>query len=121
MRDTLVGTATEINYLAFGIDKKEYHTQLFSEIHRLLQRDNSCDVNERIKSFDIFIMNHKLFDENIHKKVDVSHGQYYTLPVYIRNAIDHPDSGREFSDNDLSKSIDLLRSLLKDIINQRKH
>lgn len=121
MRDTLVGTATEINYLAFGIDKKEYHTQLFSEIHRLLQRDNSCDVNERIKSFDIFIMNHKLFDENIHKKVDESHGQYYTLPVYIRNAIDHPDSGREFSDDDLSKSIDLLRSLLKDIINQRKH
>ena len=38
--------------------------------------------------------------------------QYNTLPTYIRNAIDHPDSGNRFTDDELRRSIEFLIQLL---------
>jgi hypothetical protein len=37
---------------------------------------------------------------------------YETLPTYIRNAIDHPNSGNTYTDEQLAISTELLRSLL---------
>ena len=38
---------------------------------------------------------------------------YQTLPTYIRNAIDHPDSGNTFTDEELNISIELLVELCR--------
>ena len=66
-----------------------------------------------IKECDDFIFNHPLFDSAKYGKAS-SYGrtQYNTLPTYIRNAIDHPDSGNRFTDDELRKSIEFLIQLL---------
>lgn len=109
MKDVLLGDSSEVNYLAFDVDKKEYHMQLFSAIHRILQSDQSY---QSISSVDDYIKNSPYYEEQKHKKEDSSHGHYYTLPVYIRNAIDHPESGRVYTNEEITTSIELLRKLL---------
>ena len=112
-------SSAEINYLAFGVEKKDYHIQLFSALHNKLQNIPENEVNAHIASIDCYIKNHRLYDTVRHEKEDTSHNHYYTLPVFIRNAIDHPDSGRRFSDNDLDVSIALLRDIYKEVAERR--
>lgn len=38
---------------------------------------------------------------------------YQTLPTFIRNSIDHPDSGYSYTENELRKSIELLIKLCR--------
>ena len=45
---------------------------------------------------------------------------HYTLPVFIRNAIDHPDSERIVEDADLDISISLLRDIYKHVIEEKR-
>lgn len=77
------------------------------------------EVNAHIASIDCYIKNHRLYDTVRHEKEDTSHNHYYTLPVFIRNVIDHTDSGRRFSDNDLDVSIALLRDIYKEVAERR--
>lgn len=113
-------SSAEINYLAFGVEKKDYHIQLFSALHNKLQSIPESGVNGNIKSIDRYIKNHKLYDIGKHEKEDKSHYHYYTLPVFIRNAIDHPKSRRGFSDDELEVSIALLREIYKGVVAENK-
>ncbi len=99
-------TAAETNYLAFNIASIDYHIELYGYLQ----------MKERkpyIKDCDDFIFNHPLFDSAKYGKAS-SYGrtQYNTLPTYIRNAIDHPDSGNRFTDDELRRSIEFLIQLL---------
>lgn len=98
-------TASEINYLAFGIASVDYHIALYGRLQLMAQK-------HRIAECDAFIAQHQDYDPTIHEKIDTSqYGNYTTWPTYIRNAIDHPDSGRQYTPEDLHKSIKLLRKL----------
>lgn len=98
-------TASEINYLAFGIASVDYHIALYGRIQLMEQKHS-------ISACDTFIAQHQDYDPTIHEKIDNSqYGNYQTWPTYIRNAIDHPDSGRQYMPEDLHKSIQLLRKL----------
>ena len=98
-------TASEINYLAFGIASIDYHTALYGRLQLMAQK-------HRIAECDAFIAQHQDYVPTIHEKIDTSqYGNYTTWPTYIRNAIDHPDSGRQYTPDDLHKSIKLLRKL----------
>jgi len=98
-------TASEINYLAFGIASIDYHIALYGRI-QLMEQIHS------ISACDTFIAQQQDYDPIIHEKIDNSqYGNYQTWPTYIRNAIDHPDSGRQYTPEDLHKSIQLLRKL----------
>ena len=98
-------TASEINYLAFGIASVDYHIALYGRLQLMTQK-------HRIAECDAYIAGHADYDPAIHAKFDNSpYGNYSTLPTYIRNAIDHPDSGRQCTPEDLHKSIELLRKL----------
>lgn len=63
-------------------------------------------------------MGNSLYDSSKHEKryffVDNSGRTrtFVTLPVYIRNAIDHPDSFHSFADDELKRSIELLIKIL---------
>lgn len=106
-------SSAEVNYLAFGVEKKDYHIQLFGALHNMLQGITDSGVTHSILSMDHYIKNHPFYDSLKHEREDSSHGHYDTLTVYIRNAIDHPDSGRRYSDSDLDISIGLLRDIYK--------
>ena len=98
-------TAAEINYLAFGIATVDYHIAQYGRLQLMEQK-------HRIAACDAFIGQHQDYDPTIHEKIDNSqYGNYTTWPTYIRNAIDHPDFGRQYTPEDLHKSIQLLRKL----------
>lgn len=103
----------EINYLAFGVQKVEYHIQLYAALHNLLQAKTGTNVATSIASIDRYIKQHSYYDSSKHEREDTAYGpHYYTLPTYTRNAIDHPDSTRRYNEEDLVVSIDLLRQYL---------
>lgn len=95
---------SEVNYAAFGIISEDYLLALYCYIQE------SRDF-EHIKDVDLFLENHHLFLDSMFR-VDKSHKtEYRTLPTYIRNAICHPNSDRTYSEDELHKSIEFLRSV----------
>lgn len=99
-------TSAEVNYLAFGIISNDYHIQLYSYLQ---SRENRFAV----KALDDYIKSQQAYIPALHRKPSTNpHGtSYETLPTYIRNAIDHPDSGNTFTIEELETSIKLLTSL----------
>ena len=47
--------------------------------------------------------------------------RHETLPTYIRNTIDHPDSGRKYEQAELRKSIVYLRNLITEYLHDGKY
>ena len=99
--------AAEVNYLAFDIKSIDYHIALYGDLQTQTGKT-------KISEMDSYIEAQTEYDSLLHEKMDnSSYGPYKTLPTYIRNAIDHPDSGRIYTEEELEKSIVLLRELCK--------
>ena len=101
-------TAAETNYLAFGVASTDYHIELYGYLQ-------TKTMNHHIKSCDAYIAGQSQYDTTKHEKIDNSfqNQSYKTLPTYIRNAIDHPNSNRSYTYEELKTSIELLRELCK--------
>ena len=106
-------TSAEINYNAFNIISNDYHIELYGYLQNkvaVLNNKSDCTVKE----CDNYILNSKWYDSTKHYKNYVyinSNGKKYeydTLPSYIRNCIDHPDSSKVFTQEELRISIELL-------------
>lgn len=98
-------TSAEVNYEAFHIASKDYHNQLYAYLQKLKNVTS-------VKKTDDVILQSDFYNNEIHSK-DSSYRNihYKTLPTYIRNAIDHPDNGNDFTDDELEKSIELLKEI----------
>ncbi len=98
----------EINYIAFGVLSTDYHIQLYGYLQ-------SKENKNTIKDCDDYIEHSPFYNSSIHSKPSTNpHGtSYNTLPTYIRNTIDHPDSGNTFTEDELKNSIELLIQLCK--------
>ena len=69
----------------------------------------------KIKECDNYIKNHPSYDSNKYgKRSQYGNTQYETLCTYIRNAIDHPDSGNTYTKEELRTSIEFLIELCKE-------
>lgn len=110
--DLILDEATfpEVQYLIFGIPTIEYHICLYGKLQakwgtNVKETDNKICEHQKIKS------------EKIHTTYTYKNGyteDYYTLPTYIRNKIDHPDNlENDFTDEQLQESIELLRNIIK--------
>ncbi len=107
-------TIAETNYLAFGLASIDYHVGLYSYLQSLLHSPS-------IIKLDHFIRHHAAFNPSRHELTDqFADATYFTLPTYIRNAINHPESGREFTPTQLRVSIDLLRQICQSENNKCK-
>lgn len=119
IEEAMLGTysSAEVNYLAFGVDKMDYHIQLFGALHNALQDISGSGVTNTIASIDQYIRKHPCYDVTKHEREDTSYKNrhYYTLPAYIRNEIDHPDGVRSYNEGDMDLSIELLRAIYKDL------
>jgi hypothetical protein len=100
-------TNAETNYLAFDIISNDYHIELFG----WLQQKESKNT---VKSCDDFIKNHSLYNSSLYNKSS-SFGTttYNTICTYIRNAIDHPDPSRTYTESELRISTELLIQLCR--------
>jgi predicted ATP-binding protein involved in virulence len=100
-------TSAEVNYIAFGIASNDYHIELYGHLQ-------NKESKTSVKSCDDFIASHPSYNSSMHAKPS-SHGttSYATLPTYIRNAIDHPDPSRPFTQSELEISIKLLIDLCR--------
>lgn len=102
-------TSAETNYIAFDIISNDYHIELYG----YLQQKYSLNT---VKDCDDYIIRQPQYDSTRHAKPS-SHPNgrttYTALSTYIRNAIDHPDSGNTFTDEELRISIELLQELLR--------
>ena len=100
-------TSAETNYLAFGVPSTDYHIELYA----YLQMKTN---NHTIEACDAYIAQQSQYDRTKHEKLDrYRNHNYQTLPTYIRNAIDHPDSGRSYTEEEFKASIELLIELCR--------
>lgn len=97
-------TAAEINYLAFGVHTVDYHIALYGDFQ--LQTGKSA-----IAAADTEIALQPEYVPAQHEKIDTYRPGYKTLPTYIRNKIDHPDSPRVYTEEEFERSILLLRNI----------
>lgn len=101
-------TNAETNYLAFDLVSNDYHIELYG----WLQQKES---KHTVKACDDHIITQPQYNPAIHAKTSSNpHGTTYnSLTTYIRNAIDHPDPSRTFTDMELRSSIELLIELVR--------
>ena len=98
----------EVNYNAFGVLSTDYHIQLYGYLQSIIHKAT-------IKDCDAYIAQSPFYNPSIHSKPSPNPRgpQYTTLPTYIRNAIDHPNSGNKYTEDELEKSIELLIQLCR--------
>lgn len=106
-------TAAELNYVAFDIVSNDYHIELYGYLQQKVARSLgkfSCSVKE----CDTYITQQSEYIVTLHEKIS-SHNTttYSSLSTYIRNAIDHPDPNRTFTEDELRCSIELLIKLCR--------
>ena len=111
-------TSAEINYNAFNIISNDYHIELYGYLQSKIAASTGFGCT--VKDCDEFIKQHLDYDVNLHYKpshyTNPKNGHqinYETLPTYIRNAIDHPDSTGTFTGEELQISIELLMRLCR--------
>lgn len=97
--------SAEIDYLIFGMSTYEYHIRLFCYYKELSQCEYISNVDEVIHKSDLYDSGL----DRIGRK-----GKMESLPVYVRNSIDHPgEHGRKVDEPLLKQSIELLRELIQ--------
>lgn len=97
-------TAAEINYLAFGVCMVDYHIALYGDFQFQTGKSTIATADTHIQSQPEYIPAQ-------HEKLDTCGYRYRTLPTYIRNKIDHPDSPRVYTEAEFERSILLLRNI----------
>jgi predicted ATP-binding protein involved in virulence len=100
-------TSAETNYLAFDIVSNDYHIELYGWLQQK-------ELKNTIKSCDDFIKIQSQYNPPIHNKTS-SYGTttYDTISTFIRNAIDHPDPSRTFTESELRTLTELLIELCR--------
>lgn len=101
-------TSAETNYLAFDIVSNDYHIELYG----YLQQKESLSS---VKLCDNYIKGHHFYNSSIHSKLSSNPNgtTYGTLSTFVRNAIDHPDPSRTFTESELRTSTELLIELCR--------
>ncbi len=108
-------TFSELDYVVFHIPSLEYHDELFNRFAYQIGKNSNIAIDERIQKFV-----KKLYKNDINQfernRVYSVHGQLYstnTLPTYIRDFFHHPNEMKAPTEEELVKSIKLMRELVK--------
>lgn len=102
-------TLAEINYEAFNIASKDYHNELYSYLQDLIGLHYISDVDKSLLNSGMITEELKCESKNP-TNIRI---KYHTLPTKIRNHIDHPNNGNDFSDEELILSTEFLRAICR--------
>lgn len=109
--DKKTSSYASISFEVFDIPSTDYHNELYSLLHeKFIDDDLSDNQRSYIKYFD-----EKYFHGEKKLKLDKpwkTHANSSTLPTYIRNCIHHPEGTNTYNDDELKRSINILRSYL---------
>ena len=109
-------TLAEIKYAIFDLYTTDYHSLLYGFIQENYVKDINGNIinNPNVKQTDDWLKTKNVTLKHYRKQLsqnDVK--EYDTLPTYIRNCIDHPDSSIIYSESELKLSINNLISVIQ--------
>lgn len=106
-------TASEINYVAFGVPSIDYHIALYGTIQSKYGVHYITDCDNKIASCAPY------YDDAKHKKPTPNPNKpsspYITVCTKVRNKIDHPDTAPVYTDEEMVDSIELMRTILLNV------
>lgn len=108
-------TFAELDYVVFHIPSLEYHDELFNRFAYQIGKNSTVAVDEKTQKLikKIYKNDTNQFEKT---RVYVVHGKPYstnTIPTYIRDFFHHPNEIQAPSEDELIKSIELMRALVK--------
>ena len=108
-------TFAELDYVVFHIPSLEYHDELFNRFAYQIGKNSTVAVDEKTQKLikKIYKNDTNQFEKT---RVYVVHGKPYstnTIPTYIRDFFHHPNEIQAPSEDELIKSIELMRTLVK--------
>lgn len=100
-------TASEINYAAFGIPSVDYHIALYGAIQSKFGVHSISDCDSKIESCAPY------YNADQHEAITASPSGtiYKTVCTKVRNHIDHPDTAPAYTEEEMQKSIILMRDI----------
>lgn len=108
-------TFAELDYVVFHITSLEYHDELFNRFAYQIGKNSTIAVDEKIQK-----LVKKLYKNNANQfektRVYVVCRKPYstnTIPTYIRDFFHHPNEMQAPTEDELVKSIELMRELVK--------
>ena len=86
-------TRGEIQWAAFDLPTIDFHIALYSYLQRKFNKYNNNELDDEIRKTTSFKSNKKIFDTRCRRFGNYANAMYKTetLPVYMRNLIDHPE------------------------------
>lgn len=100
-------SASEINYLAFGLATEEHHNELYEELKYLKGDDKG------IKDFDITFFQTEKGEQKSYPWMD--NPDEVSIHTFVRNQIHHQRDNGKASEEDLKASISTMRGYLKEL------
>ena len=109
-------TLAEIKYAIFDLYTADYHSLLYGFIQENYVKDVNGNIinNPTVKQTDDWLKVKNVTLKHYRKQLSQNDiKEYDTLPTYIRNCIDHPDSSIIYSESELKLSINDLISVIQ--------
>lgn len=109
-------TFAELDYVVFHIPSLEYHDQLFTYFGALFDKDTSTAIDLKVERKSEKLYGKKNINEYKKERVNSRFNKVYVtkmLPTYIRDYFHHPNEIKAPTEDELVKSIELMRALVK--------
>ena len=100
----------------FHIPSLDYHDQLFTYFGAFFDKDTSTAIDLKIERKSEKLYGKKNIDEFKKERVNSHFNKVYItkmLPTYIRDYFHHPNEIKAPTEEELVKSIELMRTLIK--------
>jgi len=109
-------TFAELDYVVFHIPSLDYHDQLFTYFGAFFDKDTSTAIDLKVERKSEKLYGKKNIDEYKKERVNSRFNKVYVtkmLPTYIRDYFHHPNEIQAPTEDELVKSIELMRALVK--------
>ncbi|MBQ9265725.1 MAG: AAA family ATPase [Bacilli bacterium] len=109
-------TFAELDYVVFHIPSLDYHDHLFTCFGEFFDKDTSTAIDLKIERKSEKIFGKKNIDQFKKERVNSRFNKIYVtkmLPTYIRDYFHHPSEIKAPTEEELVKSIELMRALIK--------
>lgn len=109
-------TFAELDYVVFHIPSLDYHDQLFTYFGAFFDKDTSTAIDLKVERKSEKVFGKKNIEEYKKERVNTRFNKVYMtkmLPTYIRDFFHHPNEIVPPTEEELIKSIELMRTLVK--------
>ena len=109
-------TFAELDYVVFHIPSLDYHDQLFTHFGAFFDKDTSTAIDLKVERISGKVFGKQNIEEYKKERVNTRFNKVYLtkmLPTYIRDYFHHPNEIAAPKEEELIKSIELMRTLIK--------